>query len=82
MFVYIIYSPTFDRFYIGQTQDFENRLERHNSGTETATKAYRPWELVLTIQKDTRSEAVILERKLKNLSRERLLIFIEKYKKG
>jgi len=80
MIVYIIYSPSFDRFYIGQTQDFNNRLERHNAGSETATKPYRPWEVVLTIQKDTRSEAVILERKLKNLNRERLLLFIQKYR--
>jgi len=80
MVVYIIYSPSADRFYIGQTQNFENRLERHNSGTETATKPFRPWELVLTLQKQTRSEAVILERKLKNLSKERLLLFINKYK--
>ena len=80
MVVYILYSPSFDRYYIGQTQDFQKRIERHNAGTETATSPYLPWQLVLTIEKQSRSEAFILERKLKNLSRERLLLFIKKYK--
>ncbi len=80
MVVYIIYSPGFDRFYIGQTKDVFSRIDRHNAGTESATKPYLPWELILTIEKESRSEAVILERKLKNLSRERLIIFIDKYK--
>jgi putative endonuclease len=66
-FVYILYSPSFDRFYIGQTQDMENRLKRHSSGIEKATAPFSPWELKLTIKKNTRGEAMILERKLKNL---------------
>ena len=58
------------------------RIARHNSGTERYTSVYKPWEKVLVIEKTSRSEAVILERKLKNLNRERLLQFIEKYKQG
>ena len=82
MVVYILYSPDFDRFYIGQSQDVLRRVERHNSGTEPATRPYIPWEMVMAIPKPSRSEAVILERKLKNLSRERLIAFIEKYRAG
>jgi len=78
-FVYIIYSKAHDRFYIGQTDDFSNRLYRHNNGYESATKPYRPWELKCVIEKATRSEAMILERKIKNLNRIKLLEFISKY---
>ncbi len=78
--VYINYSESFDKFYIGQTQNFESRIFLHNSGNVASTSPYVPWVNVLRIEKATRSEALILERKLKNLNRVRLLAFIEKYK--
>ena len=46
----------------------------------TSTKPYAPWINKLMIIKSNRSEAIILEKKLKNLNRQRLLAFIEKYK--
>ena len=30
--VYIIYSIKLDKFYIGETSDFKNRLEEHKTG--------------------------------------------------
>ena len=79
-FVYNIYSVSHHKYYIGQTNNFDLRIARHNAGTEKYTSAYKPWEKVLVIEKSSRSEAMILECKLKNLNRERLLQFIEKYK--
>ena len=81
-YVYIIYSPVFDRYYIGQTADFEARLQRHNKGIEAATKPYVPWIRKCVIEKISRAEAMILEKKLKNLNRVRLLAFMEKYGAG
>ena len=78
--VYILYSRTFDKYYIGQTENFQSRLLLHNSGLVKSTKPYLPWEMILLIDKPTRSESMILEKKLKNLNRERLVLFIEKYK--
>lgn len=78
-YVYILYSENHDKYYIGQTNDVKARLERHNNGLENFTSKYIPWILVRFITKTTRAEAVVLEKKLKNLSRERLLIFIAKY---
>jgi putative endonuclease len=78
--VYIIYSTAHNKYYIGQSNNFDLRLARHNAGTEKYTSAYKPWEKVLVIEKSSRSEAINLEIKLKNLNRERLLQFIEKYK--
>ena len=81
-YVYIIYSPGFDKFYIGQTRNIENRVSRHNAGTEKATKPYCPWEMKWYTIKPSRSEAMKLEMKLKNLSKERIRGFIKKYDAG
>jgi putative endonuclease len=78
-YVYILYTEKFDKFYIGQTDDVTNRLHRHNSGYEKATKPYIPWVMVWYTEKPSRAEAMQLEKKLKNLSKERIRDFIKKY---
>jgi putative endonuclease len=75
--VYVLYSESTDTFYKDQTENLHERLERHNKGYEKFTKAGRPWKLVLSIQCENRSEAVKLEKKIKNLSRKRLCEFID-----
>ena len=79
-YTYILYSKKLDKYYKGHTNNVEKRLERHNSGSETFTSQGVPWIFILAIEKPTRRDAAILERKLKNLNKERLLMFIEKYK--
>ena len=79
-FTYILYSPDFKKYYIGQTQNFDKRIITHNSGAVKSTKPYIPWDKVLIIPKDSRSAAMTLEKKLKNLNRSKILEFIEKYK--
>ncbi len=78
-YVYILYSELYDKFYIGQTDDVKKRLIRHNSGYEKFTSIYKPWNLVWFGEKSSRAEAMKLETKLKNLSKERLRQFISKY---
>ena len=78
-YTYILKSEDYDQYYIGQTDNMESRLERHNKGYEKYSSKYRPWRIALKIEKKSRSEAVILERKLKNLGSKRLQQFIEKY---
>lgn len=79
-YVYINYSEKFDKYYIGQTENFESRLLLHNSSLIKSTSPYIPWVNVLLIEKSSRSEAMTLEKKLKNLNRVRLVQFIEKYR--
>jgi len=81
-YVYILYSKSLDSFYKGQTNDLSDRIYRHNLKRENATKNGAPWALIWSTSKNSRSDAVVLERKLKNLSRKRLLAFIEKYSEG
>jgi len=78
-FVYIIYSPRTDTFYRGQTNHLEERIKRHNYGSEKFTSKGIPWMLIWSTEKVTRSGALLLERKLKNMSREKLIKFMKKY---
>ena len=71
--VYILYNETRARYYVGQTQDINERLERHNKGLVKSTKTGIPWKLILTVPIETRSEALILERKIKNRGAERFI---------
>ena len=50
-FVYILWSASARRFYIGVAASPIDRLAQHNSGTYRSwTKSYRPWTLVKTEQ--------------------------------
>ena len=80
--IYILYSPSLDRFYKGQTNNLSNRLTRHNSGYENFTKGGIPWKLIWATGKETRSEAKKLESKLKNLGRDQTINFMLKYAEG
>ncbi|MBL0236193.1 MAG: GIY-YIG nuclease family protein [Saprospiraceae bacterium] len=62
--VSILYSGVQDKYYIGSTQDVTERLDCHNSGKEKYTSKYIPWNLVLSLEKETRSEAYQLEIKI------------------
>jgi putative endonuclease len=72
--VYILYSDSCGKFYSGQTQDLNNRLHEHNSGETPSIKHGRPWRLVFSIIVATRSEAIILESKIKKRGAKRFLI--------
>ncbi|NQX99824.1 MAG: GIY-YIG nuclease family protein [Flavobacteriaceae bacterium] len=74
--VYILYSNTSSRYYVGQTSDINQRLERHNQGRVKSTKHGIPWEVVLQLDVLTRSEAMILEKQIKKRGARR---YIEKH---
>ena len=69
-FVYILYSESFDIYYVGQTSDLEKRLFRHNQGDQNSyTSKYRPWQLYWSIEVDSRSSAMRVEKYLKKKAR-------------
>ncbi len=77
--VYIIYSDSHNIYYIGQTNDLDDRMYRHNSNRSKFTKNKGPWNLVSSSKVNSRSEAVILERKLKNMKNpEKALSYLNK----
>jgi len=77
-FVYILYSPTAERYYVGQTNHLQYRLRRHNEGCARSTKAYCPWQLKYCEAFATRSQSMRREREIKNQkSRNKLEALIE-----
>ena len=61
--VYIIYSPSLDKYYIGYTIGIEKRLAEHNSGISTFTSKATDWELKWTKEIESRVEAMKEEKK-------------------
>ena len=75
-YVYLIESLKNGRYYIGQTDDIDKRIKRHNQGRNISTKAYIPWKLKWWKEFETRSAAVKVETKIKRIKKR---IEIEKY---
>jgi putative endonuclease len=65
-YIYILYSESFNRYYVGQCEDIAARLQRHNSRGVPSTKPYIPWEMVYTEVFLTRTEAMAREKEIKN----------------
>ena len=65
-FVYILRN-SIGRYYIGQTSDLSQRLQRHNDDKVFSTKNYGPWEIAYSQSFLTRSEAMAEEKRLKAL---------------
>jgi putative endonuclease len=44
-FVYILQAEESKRYYIGQTDNLEARVIKHNKGRNRSTRPYIPWQL-------------------------------------
>ncbi|MCX6762135.1 MAG: GIY-YIG nuclease family protein [Candidatus Moranbacteria bacterium] len=66
-FVYILRSIKDGKLYIGQTNNLEDRLLRHNSGKVTATRNRRPLTITHQEEYPSRTEAMQREKYLKSL---------------
>ena len=65
-FVYVLYSDAHSRYYVGQTNNLELRLQRHNSGQVVSTKPFRPWRFIYTAECENRAAAMKREKWLKS----------------
>jgi putative endonuclease len=63
--VYILQSSITEKYYCGQTNDLQQRLLRHNASMVKSTKHGVPWKVIGFVLCNNRSEAVILEKKVK-----------------
>ena len=65
--VYVLYSKTFGKIYIGFTSDLNARFLSHNNLAKKGyTVRYRPWTILYTEQYQTKGEALIREKQLKS----------------
>jgi len=72
--VYILYSSSADRYYIGSSSNPEGRLLAHNHPLNKGyTKRYQPWTLVFTQAYTTKSEAEAAEKKIKSFKSRRII---------
>jgi putative endonuclease len=71
-YVYIIESQKSGIFYKGSTSDYVRRLDEHNEGINHYTRGKGPWKLIFVQQFETKSEALLKEKKLKRCNKEYL----------
>ena len=71
--VYILYSDTCKKFYTGHTDNFANRFVEHNNGETRSIKTCIPWRMIWSGKVATRSEAMMLEKKIKSRGAARFL---------
>lgn len=64
--VYILKSLHYDRYYVGHTNNINDRRKRHNAGRVKSTKNFRPWLLIRTEEYKSRSGAYRREVEIKN----------------
>jgi putative endonuclease len=64
-YVYVLFSVSFARQYVGMTDDLTRRVAEHNTGKNQSTKAFMPWILLNSEPFDNRNAARIREKYLK-----------------
>ncbi|MDQ3016229.1 MAG: GIY-YIG nuclease family protein [Bacteroidota bacterium] len=72
-YVCILYSPSLSKYYVGSTVHVDIRIDQHNKGQSSFTKKGIPWNLIHTIECDSRTTAVQLEIKIKKRGIQRFL---------
>ncbi|HEY5824720.1 MAG TPA: GIY-YIG nuclease family protein [Cyclobacteriaceae bacterium] len=67
--VYIIYSEKLNRFYVGTSDNFLERLSQHNSGHFSDSFSVKgiPWTSFLVIEKLTSEQAFKIEKHIKSM---------------
>jgi putative endonuclease len=63
--VYILYSSSINQYYIGHTQNIEDRLYRHNNSGSKSTKKANDWQLMYSETYPDRSSAYKRELEIK-----------------
>jgi putative endonuclease len=63
--VYILHSPSLNRYYVGQTADLASRMGFHAAGKTAATSKGGDWLVVFVESFATRLDAMRLETQIK-----------------
>jgi putative endonuclease len=64
--VYVLFSPSHQKIYVGYTSNFEQRMVSHNElGKKGYTYRFRPWKVLFIEEWSTKKEAMQREKSLK-----------------
>ena len=68
-FCYILFSQKLNKYYIGETNDPQQRLQYHNEGhfTGSYTSKSDDWEIFLSIECSSRIQARRIEKHIKRM---------------
>lgn len=65
-YFYIIFSPSFNKYYIGHTSNLSERLKKHNSNHKGFTGNVNDWKIVYFEEFKSKNEAYLRERNVKS----------------
>ncbi len=80
-FVYIIYSDKLNRYYVGETEQLDLRLEQHTTGffKNSYTAKTTDWKLHLVINCENRTKARKIEMHIKRMKSIKYIQDLKKY---
>lgn len=76
-YIYILFSEKHDKYYVGYTSNYLNRLIEHNTQQHfvTYTSKFRPWKLAAVFEcGNQEKEAIKLERFIKKQKSRKLIL--------
>ncbi len=65
VYVYILYSRSLDRFYVGISQHLSQRLKQHLRGRSKWTARANDWQLIFHLAMDDYASARTMEKQIK-----------------
>ncbi len=76
-FLYILYSKSSTKYYVGESHDVQERIRKHNEHQyhNSFSKIASDWNLVLAFECEDRNTSLYLERFIKKMKSKK---FIEK----
>ncbi|MFC0773760.1 GIY-YIG nuclease family protein [Terrimonas alba] len=72
-YVYILYSSSRDKYYIGSTVDLASRLVKHNSKHNGFTQGATEWVITFSGTFSSKQEALKREQQIKSWKSRRLI---------
>ena len=74
-FIYILYSPSSDKYYLGYTEDVSKRIFMHNNPIRSSyTSKHTPWILKRTFEVgNNKTFALKIEQKIKKMKSRKYL---------
>ena len=72
--LYILYSKSLSKYYVGYTNDLTRRLNEHNRIKGKFTDSGIPWDLVHTEIFNTKKDAMAREKFIKSMKSKKFII--------